>query len=56
MAIVRGLAVIFDGGPERCWAVEIAVEEGGDPLEARAGPCADHAARIQVRRGWWSSN
>jgi hypothetical protein len=40
MAIVRGIAVRFDAGPDRCGAVEIAMEEAGGVLEARSlGGC-----------------
>jgi hypothetical protein len=67
MAIVRGLAVMFDRDPTRCCAVEIAMEQGDDVLEARdiqgcdhlpvttwlgAGLCGDHAAQMQVGGGW----
>jgi hypothetical protein len=64
MAIVRGLAVMFEGDPGRCCAVELAMEEDGNVLEARAvqacdrppvmvwlglaGLCADHAAQMQL--------
>jgi hypothetical protein len=67
MAIVRGLIVMFEGGPDCCCAVECAMEEGGDVLEARAiqgcdhppvttwfgaGLCEDHRRRLQVKGGW----
>ena len=42
MAIVRGLAVMFDAGPDQCGAVECAVEEDGDVLQARAVQGCDH--------------
>ena len=35
MAIVRGLAVMFDAGPSRCGAVEVALEDSADVVEAR---------------------
>jgi hypothetical protein len=35
VAIVRGIAVMFDAGPYQCGAVEIAIEEGTDVLKAR---------------------
>jgi hypothetical protein len=67
MAIVRGLAVLFDRGSTRCCAVEIAIEQGGNVLEARdvqgcdhlpvttwlgAGLCEDHRRHLQVKGGW----
>jgi hypothetical protein len=33
VAIVRGIAVMFDAGPEDCGAVEIAMEEARGVLE-----------------------
>ena len=36
VAIVRGIAVMFDAGPDQCGAVEIAIEEGTEVLKARA--------------------
>ena len=64
MAIVRGLAVMFDAGPEQCGAVECVMEEGADVLQARAikgcdhppvmvwlglvGLCADHRDQMQL--------
>jgi hypothetical protein len=63
VAIVRGIAVLFDGGSECCCAVEVAMEEGTDPLQARtvqacdhppvttwlgAGLCADHRDQLRV--------
>jgi hypothetical protein len=35
MAVVRGVAVMFDAGPDQCGAVEIAMEESGDVMRAR---------------------
>jgi hypothetical protein len=62
VAIVRGIAVMFDAGTEQCGAVEIAMEDGGNVLGARAlagcdqppamvwlgqvGLCEDHVLRM----------
>jgi hypothetical protein len=67
MAIVRGIAVVFDAGPEQCGAVEIAMENGGDMLAVRAlagcnqpptmvwlsqvGLCEDHVLRMWPELG-----
>jgi len=47
MAIVRGIAVMFDAGPHVCGAVEIAMEEDESLLAARilAG-CDQPPARV----------
>jgi hypothetical protein len=67
MAVVRGLAVMFDRGPDEWAAIEIAMEEGSDVLQSRvsqrchkppvtkwlgAGLCEDHRQRLQVKGGW----
>jgi hypothetical protein len=42
MAIVRGIAVMFDAGPHVCGAVEIAMEEDESVLAARVlASCAE---------------
>lgn len=67
MAIVRGIAVMFDAGPDQCGAVEIAMEEGSNVLDARAlagcperpalvwlgqvGLCEDHILRMWPELG-----
>jgi hypothetical protein len=67
MAIVRGIAVMFDAGPDQCGAVEVAMEEGGDVLAARClkgcdqppafvwlgqvGLCEDHVLRMWPELG-----
>jgi hypothetical protein len=67
VAIVRGIAVVFDAGPGQCGAVEIAMEEGADVLKARAlagcdqrpamvwlgqvGLCEDHVLRMWSELG-----
>ena len=67
MAIVRGIAVMFDAGTDQCGAVEIAMENGGDLLVARAlagcdqppamvwlgqvGLCEDHILRMWPELG-----
>jgi hypothetical protein len=67
VAIVRGIAVMFDAGPDQCGAVEIAMEEGTDVLKARAlagcdrppamvwlgqvGLCEDHVLRMWPELG-----
>lgn len=58
---------MFDGGPDECAALEIAMEEGSDVLQSRviqrcdkapvttwlgAGLCEDHRKRLQVKGGW----
>jgi len=68
VAIVRGIAVVFDAGPDQCGAVEIAMEENTDVLKARAlagctqppalvwlgqvGLCEDHILRMWPEVGW----
>jgi hypothetical protein len=67
VAIVRGIAVVFDAGPDECGAVEIAMEENTDVLKARAlagcnqppavvwlgqvGLCEDHILRMWPELG-----
>jgi hypothetical protein len=67
VAIVRGIAVMFDAGPDQCGAVEIAMEEDGNLLAARAlagcdrppalvwlgqvGLCEDHVLRMWPELG-----
>jgi len=46
VAIVRGIAVTFDAGPDQCGAVECAVEEGTNVLEARAVQGCDHPVAL----------
>jgi hypothetical protein len=68
VAIVRGIAVMFDAGPDQCGAVEIAMEEDTGVLKARAlagcnqppamvwlgqvGLCEDHILRMWPEVGW----
>jgi hypothetical protein len=67
VAIVRGIAVMFDAGPDQCGAVEIAMEDRGDTLEYRhlagcdrpptlvwlgqVGLCEDHVLRMWPELG-----
>lgn len=67
MAIVRRIVVVFTAGPDQCGAVEVAMEEGGDMLAARAlagcgrppavvwlglvGLCEDHILRMWPELG-----
>jgi hypothetical protein len=67
MAIVRGIAIMLDAGLGQCGAVEIAMEEGSDVLDARAlagcnqppalvwlgqvGLCEDHVLRMWPELG-----
>jgi hypothetical protein len=67
VAIVRGIAVVFDAGPDEGGAVEIAMEENTDVLKARAlagcnqppalvwlgqvGLCEDHVLRMWPELG-----
>jgi hypothetical protein len=67
VAIVRGIAVMFDAGTDRCGAVEIAMEDVGDVLATRAlagcdqppamvwlgqvGLCEDHILRMWPELG-----
>jgi hypothetical protein len=67
VVIVRGIAVVFDAGPDECGAVEIAMEEDTDVLKARAlagcnqppalvwlgqvGLCEDHTLRMWPELG-----
>jgi hypothetical protein len=67
VAIVRGIAVMFDAGPNQCGAVEVAMEEGTDVLEARClhgcnqpsamvwlgqvGLCEEHVLRMWPELG-----
>jgi hypothetical protein len=47
VAIVRGIAVVFDAGPDECGAVEIAMEENTDVLKARAlAGCSQRPALV----------
>ena len=45
MAIVRGIAVMFDAGPHVCGAIEIAMEEDESLLAARILAGCDQPAR-----------
>jgi NADH:ubiquinone oxidoreductase subunit E len=67
VAIVRGIAVMFDAGPDQCGAVEVAMDGDGDVLGVRClqdcdqppvlvwlgqvGLCEDHVLRMWPELG-----
>jgi hypothetical protein len=67
MAVVRGIAVMFDAGRDQCGAVEVAVEDQGDVVAVRdlagcnrpphlvwlgqVGLCEDHVLRMWPELG-----
>ena len=67
MAIVRGIAVMFDAGPDQCGAVEVATEDQGEVVTVRylaacdrpphlvwlgqVGMCEDHVLRMWPELG-----
>jgi hypothetical protein len=54
MAIVRGLAVVFDVGPAQCGAADVSVEDGAGVTEVRyVGrpiPCPQPVAVVWFNR------
>jgi hypothetical protein len=54
MAVSRGLAVVFDVGPEHCGAAEVAIEDGAGELQMRyvhrPVPCERPVAAVWLGR------
>jgi hypothetical protein len=67
MTVVRGIAVMFDAGPNQCGTVEVAMADRGDTLDCRylrgcdqaphliwlgkVGLCEDHILRMWPEGG-----